>query len=138
MEEGGGEEWEWEWEWSCVVPREGGGERGGGDCMYEGGDVIEMPGREQGRFLGGGMGNTFEVGVPLLFVVKVRVRGVGGTGEVISEGYWEETFSVVDEGEEEGWEVRETRWMCESGTVGYLVSVFFLFLIDWFLNVNFS
>ena len=124
--EGGEEGWEWEWEWSCVVPREGGerGREGEGVCLYEGGDVVEMPGRGEGRMVRGGEGKRFEKGVPYLFVVKMRV--VGGEGRVISEGFWERVYSVV---EEEGVSVEEERWVCGDGGFGYLVRFFFFIYI---------
>ena len=121
-----GGEWVWEWDWNCVVPREGGveGEEGEERCVYEGGEVVEMPGRGEGIFLGGGEGKRFEKGVPMLFFVNVRVRE-GEGGVVVAEGRWERVFSVV--GEEEGVEIEETRWGCENGGVGYLVRFFFFY-----------
>ena len=122
-----GEGWIWEWEWICIVPREG-GEGGGESCVYEGGETIELPGKDNGRFLGGGMGKQFEEGVPLFFMVKVRVRREGGSGEVIAEGTWEKVFSIM--GEDEGVQIEESRWICENGAVGYLVRDFILLLVD--------
>ena len=113
-------EWEWEWEWSCFVPMMGGGE-GGGDCLYEDGEVIEMPARDEGIFVGGGNGKRFEVGAPLFFVVNMRVRE---GDRVISEGHWEEVFSVV-EGDLR-LEIEETQWLCENGAMGYLVCDFLI------------
>ena len=117
----------WEWEWSCVIPREAGGE-GGGECVYEGGERVELPGRGEGRFEGGGGGEggeRFEVGVPLLFVVRMRVLEGGEGGGVVAEGSWERVFSVVgEEGGEVGLEVGESRWGCEGGGEGYLVRFF--------------
>ena len=129
---GGG--WEWEWDWDCFVPREGNGERGGGVCEYEGGEVVEMPGRGEGRFVGGGEGVQFEIGVPLYFVVRVRVREREG-GRVLAEGRYEEMFSVVgergnrrQEGENLGLVVEESEWVCDEGAFGYSVSKFGFFL----------
>ena len=136
--ERGEREWEWEWEWNCVVPREVGGEegegRGGGECFYEGGERVELPGRGEGRFDGGGGegGERFKVGVPLMFIVSVRIieRGGGegegeGEGRVVAEGRWEKVFSVVGEEEEgEGLKIEESRWVCEGGGEGYLIRFF--------------
>ena len=131
----------WEWEWDCFVPREANG-RGGGVCEYEGGEVIEMPGRGEGVFVGGGGGRVFEVGVPLYFVVRVRVREVGGF--VIAEGYFEKVFSVIEEQgsrrgrqEEENngiFVIEQNEWICEGGAVGYSVTIFFFFLRMRFNN----
>ena len=115
----------WEWEWECVIPSYAGRE-GGGECVYEGGERVELPARGEGRFVGGGGegGEYFKVGVPLLFVVNVRVLEV--RGGVVTEGRWEELFNVV-EGEGETMaelEIEESRWMCDDGTVGYMVSFF--------------
>ena len=127
-----GDRYEWEWKWECLVPMEGGEEeRGeGGECIYEGGEVMEMSGKESGRWEGE-KGKKLREGVPLMFVARVRVRdwGQGGRGEVVSEGRWMKVFSPIvgeEEGIEEGGEgieMREKRWMCEDGSVGY--SVFF-------------
>ena len=130
-----GDRYEWEWEWDCLVPIEGGEEeRGEGveKCIYEGGEAMEMSGRETGRWEGE-EGKKLREGVPLMFVVRVRVRdwgqGEGGRGEVVSEGRWMKVFSPIVGEEErikgggEGIEMREERWMCEDGSVGY--SVFF-------------
>ena len=66
---------------------------------------------------------NFEVGVPLLFLVKVRVREEGG-GNVVAEGKWENMFTLVEEGK--GVEIVKTSWMCQDSSVGYLVSDFIL------------
>ena len=113
----GVEEWEWEWEWKCNIPIEFRG-AGGGECMYEGGEVIEMPVGGVGRF--GGEEGKFVVGVPLYFVVQMRVRR---GGDVMAEGRWEEIFSVV-EGGDAGIVIDENQWICDEGTVGYIVSFF--------------
>ena len=132
-----GDRYEWEWEWDCLVPIEGGEEERGegvGECIYEGGEVMEMSGRETGRWEGE-EGKKLREGVPLMFVVRVRVRdwgkggrgGEGGRGEVVSEGRWMKVFSpIAEKGGEEGIEMREARWICEDGSVGY--SVFFKFI----------
>ena len=127
---GGG--WVWEWEWDCFVPRwetgavgQSSGEEGGGVCRYEGGEVVMMPGSGEGRFIGGEGRDSFEVGMPLYFVVRVRVRSNNG-GEVVAEGRWEKMFSVV-EGGDSGLVVRESQWMCDDGAVGYSVCVLLLF-----------
>ena len=113
----------WEWEWDCIIPRQPGGE-GGGKCRYEGGERVELPGKGVGRFEGGGGegGETFEVGIPLLFVVRVNVLEKEGGG-VVAEGQWEEVFSVIEEGET-GLEILESQWVCEGGEMGYLVRFF--------------
>ena len=120
-----GDDWEWEWEWNCLIPREAGGE-GGGECVYRGGEKVELPGRREGRFVGGGEdGEMFEVGVPLLFFVRVRVLE---RGNLVAEGTWEKVFSVVQEEEVSGAAglvIEESRWMCQNGAVGYLVCVGF-------------
>ena len=130
-------EFVWEWDWNCVVPNDarGEGEREGRECEYKGGEVIEMPGRGEGSFIGGGEEKEFEVGVPLYFVVRVRVRKVeeGRLGEVVSEGRYEEIFSFVEEGEGEEWIVEESQWMCENGAIGYSVRIFFLELLLFIL-----
>ena len=131
--------WEWEWEWDCFVPREGEGRGGGGQCLYEGGEVVEMPGRGEGRFEGGGgERGVFEVGVALYFVVKVRVREReegGRLGEVVTEGRFEKVFSVI-EGEEQdnlGLVIEENQWICGNGAIGYSVSYSLLhYLYDFF------
>ena len=81
--------------------------------------MVVMP-RGEGRFVGGGEGIEFEAGVPLYFVVKMRVRE-GGRGEVVTEGRWEKVFNVV-EGGDSGLVIEENQWMCEGGAVGYLVN----------------
>ena len=121
----GAEGWEWEWEWRCIIPKqEGGG--GGGLCRYADGSVMEMPGREEGQFVGGGPdGREFMVGMPLYFVVKMRILDVDGGG-VVAEGRWEKMINVLER-EESGLVIEENEWMCEGGAVGYLVFFFFLF-----------
>ena len=129
--------WEWEWEWGCFIPREGANRGGGGNCMYENGELFEMPTRGDGRFVGGnGEGEEFQVGVPLYFVVSVRVREKlegGSLGEVVTEGRFEKLFSVIEQpNNAQGQEdlvlvMDEDKWICDDGTVGY--SVFFLIII---------
>ena len=65
---------------------------------------------------------NFQDNIPLLFVVKARIRRgeEGKEGEVVAEGRWEEVFSVV-EGGGEGVEVVEMSWMCGDSSVGYSV-----------------
>ena len=69
---------------------------------------------------------SLEGGVPLLFLVRARVREEGG-GNVVAEGKWEKVFTPLME--QEGMEVDlvETSWMCQDSSVGYLVSHFYLF-----------
>ena len=139
-----GERYEWEWEWECLVPREGGEEEEGkeGECIYEGGEVMKMPGKEEGHWEGE-EGKNLRKGVPLMFVVRIRVRdwgeegrkrrrgeGDGERGELVSEGRWVKVFSPVVEGRgEEGGgeeiEMKEERWMCEDGSIGYSVQFSF-------------
>ena len=129
-------EWEWEWEWNCFVPSEGG--NGGSDCVYERGEKVQLPGRGEGRFEGGGERGKFEVGVPLYFVVRVRVWERGREGDVVvAEGRWEKLFSVV-EGDWEGLEVEESSWVCEGGKIGYLVSLFFFKIFNFIFGLFFS
>ena len=133
------EEWEWEWEWECITPREGKEEgREGGECIYEGGKVIEMPGREEGRFELE-EGEKLKVGVAYYFVVRGKVRERGGDGEVVAEGRWGKVFSAVEEGGEVlGLEMEW--WRCEDSSVGYSVCVsfflFFLLLLNVFNLLN--
>ena len=104
----GGEGWEWEWEWECVVPEgwgeeeeEGEGEERG--CRYEGGKFLEMP--EGGRFEGE-EGERLREGVPMFWVVRVRVRSE--EGEIVGEEEWSRVLSPVGGGrgeEEGGWGV---------------------------------
>ena len=116
----GGEGWEWEWEWSCLIP----GERGqqGRECVYEGGEVVEMPGSGEGRFVAD-TEKRFEEGVPLFFSVKSRVRR---NGEVMGEGKWSNGVNPVG-GEGVGLELVEEMWMCTDSSVGFSVffSIFF-------------
>ena len=70
---------------------------------------------------------NFEAGIPLLFLVRVRVREEGG-GNVVAEGKWEEVFTPVVEEEGKGVEFVETSWMCQDSSVGYLVSAFLVFI----------
>ena len=126
--------WEWEWEWGCFIPREGANRGGGGNCMYEDGELFEMPTRGDGRFVGGNReGEEFQVGVPLYFVVRVRVRERlegGSLGEVVTEGRFEKLFSVVEQpNNAQGQEdlvlvMDEDEWICDDGTVGYSVILF--------------
>ena len=67
-------------------------------------------------------GRNFQIGVPLLFVVRVRVRDPQG-GQVISEGSWEELFSPVS-GDRTKLEVVESSWLCDDSSRGYLVTFF--------------
>ena len=113
----------------------GGGVEGGGDCVYEGGKKIELPGIGEGKFIGGGEGERFQIGVPMFFVVRVRVwerrgeRAGEGRG-MVAEGEWERVFSVVqEEGMEVGLEVEESVWGCEGGGAGYLVSFYYFSFI---------
>ena len=96
-----------------------------------------MPGRGEGRFEGGGGGKRFQIGVPLLFLVRVRILEREG-GNIIAEGRWERVFSVVGEeggrGVGGGLEIEENQWRCENGAVGYSVSVFFFFFFFFFLE----
>ena len=126
-------DWVWEWEWECFIPTivEGGEETVGRPCEYEGGNVIEMPGSGEQRFEGE-EGERFEVGLPLLFVVRTIVRDEEG-GEVVSEGTWEKLFSPV---EEEGLvlEFVEESWMCSDASVGYSVSFLPFFSLLFFTS----
>ena len=128
---GGGGGYEWEWDWGCVVPKGRGGE-GGGECVFEGGEVVQMPGRGQGRFEGGGVGGGEEwvVGRALYFIVRVKVRE-GGGGRVVARGEWEAVVSVVRGGVFNGpdqggflrrnLKVNEERWMCRDSSSGFSV-----------------
>ena len=80
--------------------------------------------------------SNFEVGVPLLFFVRVRVREEGG-GNVVAEGKWEELFTPVEE-EGTGVEIVETSWMCQDSSVGYLVSDFVLLLFYFYFYFYFA
>ena len=133
--------WEWEWDWNCFIPREGANRGGGGDCMYEDGELFEMPKRGEGRFIGGeGEGEEFQVGVPLYFVVTVRVRERlegGALGEVVTEGRFEKLFSVVEQPNNAQEEdpvlvLDENQWICDDGTVGYSVFFSFFFSFSFF------
>ena len=75
---------------------------------------------------------NFEGGLPLLFLVRVRVREEGG-GNVVAEGKWEEVFTPMEE--EEGMEVKivETSWMCQDSSVGYSVCDFYFILLSIFI-----
>ena len=135
--------WEWEWDWDCFIPREGEGRGGGGLCMYEGGGVVDMPGSGEGRFVGGGReGEVFQVGVPLYFVVRVRIRErlEGGVlGEVVTDGKFEKVFSVVEgegvqDDESSVLVIEENQWICDDGAIGYSVCFFFFHLIFVFFT----
>ena len=130
----GGGDWVWEWEWTCFVPTRVGEEGGewGRMCQYEGGEVIAMPGVGDGIFVGGGGGREFEVGKPLYFDVQVRVREREG-GEVVTEGRWQEVFSVIER-EDSELTIEENQWMCDDGAVGY--SVFFLLFLLWLSTIS--
>ena len=71
-------------------------------------------------------------GVPLLFFVRVRVREEGG-GNVVAEGKWEKVFTPMTEEEGMRVEIVETSWMCQDSSVGYSVSIFYLFLFYFIL-----
>ena len=106
-------DWEWEWDWNCIIPNQN-----NQNCVYESGQTVAMPTRNQAIFEQE-TGRNFKVGVPFLFMVRVRVREEGVGGEVVAEGRWEEVFNFVEEGA--GLEVVETRWMCGDSSVGYSV-----------------
>ena len=114
---------EWEWDWTCTIPQGIVINEENRDCVYEGGEAIAMPGREEGIFETEN-GKSFEIGVPLLFVVRVRIREKE-EGEVIAEGRWEQLFTPVSE--DLGFEIVENSWICEDASIGYLVSFFFFF-----------
>ena len=129
-------DWEWEWDWECVIPM-GVDEGNGRACTYDGGRMVEMPGQLDGRFEGED-GETFEEGVPLYFVVRVRVRESGG--RVVGEGKWEKVFNPVGSGGT-GLEIVRSEWVCEGSAVGYSVTIFlisFLYLFFFSLPFPFS
>ena len=75
---------------------------------------------------------NLEAGIPLLFLVRVRVREEGG-GNVVAEGKWKEVFTPVEEEEGKGVEIVETSWMCQDSSVGYSVSNFYFFSFSFLL-----
>ena len=123
--------WDWEWDWSCLIPGEKGEQ--GKKCVYEGGDVVQMPGEGEARFQGE-RGKKFEEGVPLFFFVKSRVRR---GGEVVGEGEWSQVVNPIG-GEGVGLELVEDMWMCEDSSVGYLVFFFSYFFFCLHLAFIFS
>ena len=125
-EEGTEGEYEWEWDWRCSIPR-GREEEVGRQCECAGGEIVVLPGREEGRFEGTGGTEGWVVGGAYYFVVRVNVRTFGG-GEVVARGEWEGVVSVVEEGLGRGLEVREERSLCDDSTVGYTVCFNFFFL----------
>ena len=121
--------WEWEWDWTCTIPEGVTTSSLDRNCRYEGGEIIQMPGINDAIFESENDEN-FEAGVPLLFLVRVRVREEGG-GNVVAEGKWEEVFTPVEKEEGMKVELVETSWMCEDSSVGYLVVIIlFLFLFS--------
>ena len=118
--------WEWEWDWTCTIPEGVTISSSDRNCRYEGGQIIQMPGISDAIF-GSANDENLEGGVPLLFLVRVRVREEGG-GNVVAEGKWEKVFTPMTEKEGMEVEIVETSWMCQDSSVGYLVSHFYLFL----------
>ena len=74
---------------------------------------------------------NYETGIPLLFLVRVRVREEG-EGNVVAEGKWEMVFTPVKE-EGKGVELVQTSWMCQDSSVGYSVIDFYFFFFFFFL-----
>ena len=109
-------EGEWAWDWSCIIP--GKKDEVGRECVYEDGEVVEMPSENESRFQGQ-KGKRFEEGVPLFFSVKSRVRAEG-EARVVAEGMWSEVLNPVRGGGVE-LELAESSWSCSDATAGFLV-----------------
>ena len=106
----------WSWQWGCVNPltRE--------ICRYEDGGEVVMPTSGE-RFVSDGE-RKFEVGVPMLFVVRALVVGKEGG---VSQGEWERVyFGMADD---VSFQLETGVWDCLVGGngQGYHVCVSLLF-----------
>ena len=103
---GEGQQGQWSWQWGCVNGVTG------EPCRYQDGDQVVMP--SAGGLFVSEPGKTWEVGAPMLFVVRVVVDGVGGQG--VARGEWERVYFGVEHQVE--WQLERVEWECLVGGNG--------------------
>ena len=115
----------WSWQWGCINPltRE--------PCQYADGSRVVMPSGTSSGLFGDADDDSknFEVGVPMLFVVRaLAVTSDGG----VSRGEWEQVYFGVEG--DVSFQLEKGVWDCLVGGNGQGYRVCLFFFLSFFLS----